>query len=157
MSRRYLRLPPIAFALLAIASANAIAGDRQAPDENNGLMVFPNVSVINAPGADEAVSTTGAAGMRVQKDRTTGQLRAPTAEEVQEFDALTPAAPEAPVEFSQRPDGSVVAKLNSAYLSYSVVSKDASGKLIERCVTGESAADHALHDATVEEEVGHER
>ncbi|MGH8863466.1 MAG: post-PEP-CTERM-1 domain-containing protein [Burkholderiales bacterium] len=125
--------------------------------DNNGLMTFPNVTVVDAPVTDTAAPAIGTAGMRAQKDRDTGQLRAPTAAEVQELDVLTPAVPEAPVEIRGLPDGSTIAKLNQSYMSYSVVQKDASGELAEQCVTGESAADHALHVNSADEEVRHER
>jgi hypothetical protein len=152
-----LQVRPIAVALFAMASASAVAGDQQAASENDGLMAFPNVNVISAPAAATSAPATGTAGMRVQKDRNTGQLRAPTGEEVAELEALTPAAPEAPVEVRQHANGTKAARLNEAYMSYSVVSKDASGKLTEQCLTGEQAADHALHGAAVIEEVRHDR
>jgi hypothetical protein len=150
---RHLRLQvrPVAVALLAMASASAIAGDQQATANNDGLMTFPNVSVINAPAAATTAPAAGAAGMRAQKDRNTGQLRAPTGEEVAELEALTQAVPEAQVEVRQLANGAKAARLNEAYMSYSVVGKDASGNLTEQCVTGESAANHALHAAVVEE------
>jgi hypothetical protein len=148
---------PIALALLAMASASSMADDQPLTASNNGAMTFPNVSVISAPAAIESTSVAGTAGMRVQKDGTTGQLRAPTALEVAELDSLTPAEPEAQIKVTTLANGAMAARLNASYMSYSVVHKDESGRLTEQCVTGESAADHALHGAAAVEEVRHER
>ena len=82
--------------------------------------------------------------MRVQKDRTTGKLRVPTGEEFAELDAATPPEPEAQVEVRTSASGVKSARLNEAYMSYSVVHKNSNGKLSEQCVTGESAADRCI-------------
>lgn len=148
---------PIAIALLAMASANAMADDQQSAASNGGRMEFPNVSVISAPAAAAPASAPGTAGMRVQKDRVTGQLRAPTGVEVAELEALTPPAPAGQVEVRELANGGKLARLDESFMSYSVVRKDENGNLTEQCVTGESAADHALHGTTSVEEVRHER
>lgn len=95
--------------------------------------------------------------MRAQKDADTGRLRAPTAVEIQALDALAPSVPDEPVEVSTLASGMTVARLNQSFMSYSVVQKSTDGSLTERCVTGESAASHALHAAPVEAEVSHDR
>jgi hypothetical protein len=147
----------IAVALAAMASASAVADDQRPTAGSSGLMEFSNVSVINAPSASAEAPTAGTAGMRVQKDRITGQLRAPTGVEVAELEALTPPAPEAQVEVWQMANGAKAARLDESFMSYSLVRKDESGNLTEQCVTGESAADHALHTADVAGEVRHDR
>jgi hypothetical protein len=146
----------MAAVLLVTTSAAALANDESSPADN-GLMVFPNVLVINAPAADVSATTVGSAGMRAQKDRATGELRMPTAAEAAELDALTPAADEEAVVARAAPGGGYVAELTSAHLSYSVVRKNEDGQLVQDCVTGESAADHALHNHAVIEEVRNDR
>lgn len=76
--------------------------------------------------------------MVAAKDPVTGQLRAPTAEEIA---ALQPVKPDtkgregAPALRSQRlPNGAVVTTLDSSYDLYSVASKDADGKIQRACV-----------------------
>jgi hypothetical protein len=120
-------------------------------------MVFPNVQVISAPAPDATPTTVGSAGMRAQKDRITGELRMPTAAEAAALDALAPEADDAQVILWSLPGGGEAAQLTDEFMSYSVVHKDASGRLMENCVTGEPAADHALHNHAVIEEVRHDR
>ena len=152
-----LRARPIAVALLAFASAGAVAEDQKAATDNNGLMVFPNVTVVDAPAAAPTAPAAAAAGMRVQKDKDTGKLRVPTGEEVAELEAQAPTEPAAQVEVRTSASGVKSARLNEAYMSYSVVNKNADGELVEQCVTGEAAAEHALHRVDAIEEVRHER
>ena len=143
-------------ALLALAGTGALA-DEQSPVSSDGLMTFSNVTVVEAAMPATSETTLGAAGMRAQKDQDTGRLRAPTAVEIQALDALAPSVPEEPVEVSTLADGTTVARLNQSYMIYSVVHKNADGSLSEQCVTGESAADHALHVAPAAREVSHDR
>jgi hypothetical protein len=152
-----MRARPVAAALLALASTYALADDQSIVAGNDGLMTFANVTVVNAATHTAAEPMTGAAGMRAQKDADTGRLRAPTAVEIQALDALTPSVPDEPVEVSTLANGTTVAKLNPSYMSYSVVQKNADGSLTEQCVTGESAASHALHAVAVDAEVSHDR
>ena len=143
-------------ALLALAGTGALA-DEQDVVSSDGLMTFSNVTVVNAAMPATSETTLGAAGMRAQKDPDTGRLRAPTALEIQALDALAPSVPEEPVEVNTLADGTTVAKLNQSYMMYSVVHKGADGSLSEQCVTGESAAEHALHVAPATKEVSHDR
>jgi hypothetical protein len=92
---------------------------------------------------------TAQSGMIVVRDAQTGQLRAPTAAESR---ALTPApsasaamtAPARPTMVTH-PGGSKQVKLGERSLVYSVVTRDADGKLHDQCVQGAAAADKALH------------
>jgi hypothetical protein len=70
-------------------------------------------------------------------------------------DATAPAAA-APIEVTQLADGAVGVKLNEAYMSHSIIEKDASGEITIQCLSGESAADDALHSASVDPGVRHE-
>jgi hypothetical protein len=152
-----MRVRPIAAALLALASTCALADGNSSAADNSGLMTFANVTVVNAAAPETSAPVTGTAGLRASKDQDTGHLRAPTAVEIQALDAMTSVEPETPVELSTMENGATMAKLNSAYMSYSVVQKNADGTLAEQCVTGESAADHALHEVTAGGEVSHDR
>src|SRR5215469_14150579 len=88
---------PMTAVVLAAASAAAFAKDDSTATGNNGAMTFPNVNIVNAPVASSAANTAGTAGMRAQKDKDTGELRAPTAEEVAELDATAKPRVAAPV------------------------------------------------------------
>jgi hypothetical protein len=86
----------------------------------------------------------GQDGMVVVRDPQTGQMRAPTAAELK---ALGPApmaslhatAPLASLVVT-RPDGSRLLRLGEKGMVYSVATRGADGKLVERCVKGEHAA-----------------
>lgn len=94
-------------------------------------------------------------GMRIVRDPVTGRLRAPTPEEAQAMDAqetrlraekaaaaAAGGAKEAaePMEFRQA-DGSVRYRVGDAFLSYSVVTRQADGSLDMQCVTGKDTAE----------------
>lgn len=87
-------------------------------------------------------------GMVVVRDAQTGQLRAPTAAEMR---ALAPA-PSASMRAQSvapsvvtHPGGSKQVKLGERGLVYSVVTRDADGKLHDQCVQGAAAAEKAVH------------
>ena len=109
----------------------------------------------------------GQQGITVVKDAATGQLRAPTAEEAQQLQAIgvqqraaaaaaaanrsglargaAPAAAKvAPGTTIRHPNGAVELTVDPESLSYSVMTKDADGKLVLQCVTGATAADNAI-------------
>ena len=100
----------------------------------------------HAPAAQPGMAQSG---MIVVRDAQTGQLRAPTAAESR---ALSPAptasaamtAPARPTMVTH-PGGSKQVKLGERSLVYSVVTRDADGKLHDQCVQGAAAADKALH------------
>jgi hypothetical protein len=101
--------------------------------------------------------------MQVVRDPVTGRLRAPTHEEAAA--AATPAAaaqrsatpkktliaPDHPLaQMAAKPApaarfGAVAKRVDLSKLSYSVASRGADGSLGTDCVSGESAAEHALH------------
>lgn len=141
---------PMVLAALAVASASAFA-DAGNASGNNGAMTFANVNVVSAAIPAATAPTAGSAGMRAQKDKDTGELRAPTAAEVAELDARAKSAPAPQINVRAAATGGLVAKLDDSFLSYEVAHKDASGKLVKQCVTGESAADHAMHNPVTEE------
>jgi hypothetical protein len=87
-------------------------------------------------------------GMVVVRDAQTGQLRAPTAAEMR---ALAPAPGSASMRPPSQPalvihpSGARQVRLGERGLVYSVVTRDADGKLHEQCVQGAAAADKAVH------------
>jgi hypothetical protein len=142
---------------LAAASAVAFAKDDSTATGSSGAMTFANVNVVNAPVASNPATAAGTAGMRAQKDQDTGALRAPTAEEVAALDATAKPRVSAQVTIRTLPNGMTAAILNEDFMSYEVVHKDANGKLVEQCVTGASAANHALHTSVAAQEVQNDR
>jgi hypothetical protein len=91
-------------------------------------------------------SAAGQEGMVVARDPQTGQLRAPTAAEMQALAAQRPAtlAPPAPPKVIKRADGSRQARVGETGMVYAVVTRDADGHLAQQCVQGEPAASAAL-------------
>lgn len=87
-------------------------------------------------------------GMVVVRDPVTGEMRAPTPAELRALRTLPPqGAAQQPPQQAQsvvRPDGSRSVKLGENSMVYSVVKRDAGGKLNEECVHGHDAAEHAV-------------
>jgi len=86
-------------------------------------------------------------GMVVVRDAQTGQLRAPTAAESRALAPKTTSAMTAPARPSMvtHASGARQVRLGERGLVYSVVTRDADGKLSDECVRGEEAAEHAVH------------
>lgn len=94
-----------------------------------------------------AVAAEQSAGMAVVRDKQTGQLRPATAAELQAMRGNLPqpqVARPAP-QVSVDADGTRRALLGERGMVYSVVTRTPEGKLVQRCVEGESAAAHATH------------
>lgn len=116
--------------------------------------------------------STGAfaqAGISVVKDATTGQLRAPTAEEAKTLEALraqqksvkrvgkAAAGTPVPGTVITHKDGAVEMVMDPENASFSVMTKDAAGNLVLQCVTGKEAADKAMSNpASATKEHQHE-
>ncbi|MFL6673786.1 MAG: post-PEP-CTERM-1 domain-containing protein [Massilia sp.] len=91
-------------------------------------------------------SAAGQDGMVVVRDPQTGQMRTPTAAEMQALRQQPAAAvrgpgPSAPF---TRPNGTRVVQLGERGMVYEVATRDAQGKLVRQCVQGERAAVDAL-------------
>lgn len=86
-------------------------------------------------------------GMVVVRDAQTGQLRAPTPAESRALAPKTSSAMSAPAPASMvtHRSGARQVRLGERGLVYSVVTRDAEGKLVDQCVHGEAAADKAVH------------
>lgn len=117
---------------------------------------------------DAATATSPLAARRIVIDSVTGRPRMPDHEDFaaakQEATAQRAAAatarsaPAAQPQFSAHPvlsrmqgqsvttrAGTIGRRVGAEKLSFSVVQRDADGRLQTRCVTGEDAASHALH------------
>ncbi|RSZ56576.1 hypothetical protein HF313_12285 [Massilia atriviolacea] len=99
-----------------------------------------------------ALSTTAVAaeqseGMAVVRDKQTGQLRPASAAELRAMQGHLPqprvAAPQA--QASVRADGTRSAPLGERGVVYSVLARAPDGKLVQRCLEGETGARHAVH------------
>jgi len=88
----------------------------------------------------------GESGMTVTRDPETGQLRAPTAEELKALNATRkPATSPAKAGVQvQHPDGSVSMTLGDEHLMYSVARVNAQGKVERVCVQGAEASQQAM-------------
>jgi hypothetical protein len=129
----------------------------------NGLMVFPNVRVENAPPAEQPAS---ASGQRAFIDPVTRQLREPTPEEVLELQqagvartrTFGPAVAQATI--TKAPDGSDMAILGTDYMVFTVAAPDASGKVSVNHAAGpKEAAARMTTKAPAKngKEAGHDR
>lgn len=108
------------------------------------------LAALLAASAFSAAGTAGAEpqqGMVVVRDPQTGQFRNATPAEVKVLraqQAQLGLVPPPPSVVTVRKDGSRHKHLGEASMVYSVVSRDADGKLGMHCVTGAEAADAAL-------------
>lgn len=105
-------------------------------------------AAICAP-ASAAPQAAGQEGMIVVRDPQTGQMRAPSAAELQALRQAAPAAKAAPLRprMVVGPDGRRHVRLGESGHVYSVVERRAEGKLDRHCVHGEVAAERAVHGA----------
>lgn len=143
--RAALRLSAIpALALSVAIGTPAAADDSSASGAQSGLLVLPNVRIQPATPAQlkQAQARSQATG-RAFKDKDTGQLRAPTPEELIQASS-EPEAASGPVEVVTLPNGARVAALGEESMAHSVVHRDADGALHEECVAGAKAAAKAL-------------
>lgn len=118
------------------------------------LAALTALMVSSAVFAADAVETPG---MKVVKDALTGQLRAPTTDELQSTQlqqrgkSKSLAKPvgmlsgsETPM-MSVKPNGTVMIELTEDTMVYSVVQKNADGSMNLQCVTGSDAADKLVN------------
>jgi hypothetical protein len=139
-ARKVFRVAPLcAVVLLAFGSSAAVADESAA--SNDGLLKFANVRVVNAAAPVASTVSSTQAGMRTFKDSVTGELRGPTAEEMQAVAAETPAArTRGMYQFTSSSHGGIGATLDESFMQYSVVARQADGSMSEVCVTGADKA-----------------
>ena len=135
--RAGLRLMPACAAVALVLGSSVVMAD-EGSAASDGLLHFANVRVVNAP---STVETTGAtqAGLRLYKDTGSGELRAPTAEEMQAVAAERPA-PRTNMRKSYARNGATRVVLDDSFLEYSVIVRQPDGSLAEVCVTGADKA-----------------
>lgn len=128
-------------------------------------ILFSTAAAIAALALSGSAFAADQQGMSVVKDAATGQLRAPTADEAAQLQTIraqqraaasaaanrsglargaSAAATVAPGTTIQHANGAVEMTVDSEQLSYSVMTKDADGKLVLQCVTGATAAEKAM-------------
>jgi hypothetical protein len=129
----------------------AQADDGTAPATPAGVLVLPNVRIEKAKPGQPSLATPRAASQgRAYKDADTGQLRAPTPEEMIQA-ASEPEAPSAPVEVGTLPDGTRFAALGEEAMAHSVVRRSADGTLHQECVAGSASAAKVLATPVTQE------
>lgn len=148
-----------ALGALAGAAGLAMAAPPQLKSEG-GLLVLPNtkVEMAAAPVDGAAGKPVGSAGMRAYRDGETGKLRRPTADDLAAERAEAAAAPtpaEPNVRIATHANGRRSAELDDSFLSYALVKRDAKGKLVEQCVTGDEQARKALNGSVDPKEHDH--
>ncbi len=173
-SRRY----PITLGLILGGLACQALAEPPAPtaSNDNGLMTFPNVRVVDAPiaaseqkpAARDSVATPG---MRAYLGPDGLLTNEPTAAEAAQLsnaartrtglatakNGVTAAntEPNDPT-LIYGPDNSVGIMLTDASMVFQVAHKDASGELTRQCVTGEDNAAHALHSPPAQDDAQEE-
>ena len=130
------------------------------PGRVGALALMAAGFIVLSPAAYAAES-----GLRVVKDPVTGQLRAPTAEEIKAMQdqenkakAAQRSAPAARTMPRRNAYGGLSHNVGERFMTYSVVRRDADGNLTMQCVTGAEAAEQALTQASAPagQEDGHD-
>lgn len=123
-------------------------------------LCLPAAAQQASPPQDRSQQASSQQGMVVVRDAQTGQLRAATPAEARALQPRTPTLATPPQEsMVTGPGGRRSVKLGERHLVYSVVTRDADGKLSDQCVHGVHAAEGALDQpatATKSEEHRHE-
>jgi len=145
-----------AVALTVAACLPALAAEVSPPGAQHGLLVLPNVKILTATPAQRQMAAPVSASVgRAFKDRDTGQLRAPTPEELIEIGSQ-PELPATPAVILTLPNGTRAAQLGDEALSHSIVHRDAAGKLERQCVAGSAAMSRALTTGITQEAHRHD-
>lgn len=157
--KKIFTVPALALILAgATLSANTLACQDEAKHAAHDAAHTHSTDAAATP------ATPAAEGMVVTRDAATGQMRAPTAAERQELDnkaksdaarksqslmsgkvrsLAAPAAPAAPAARTHA-SGAKGMRLGDEHATFSVVTRQADGSLINECVEGKDAADAAV-------------
>jgi len=126
------------------ASCSATAS----PHAVNGVMEFPNVSVVSQPmpERERAEAPPSRAGMMGYKDPATGKLTGPTAQQAAALTAppkgaATTGAASKPT-LTRPPHGGVAMMLEERHERYALARKDAAGKVTETCEPDSKLGEH---------------
>ena len=140
----------IATALGSVAAnATDVAGNQAA------AWNFPNVVISQATVPAVESPAAASAGMRAFKDKETGKLRHPTAQEMAEMAAedaaAAPAAAPAAVSVRRLSNGMVAATLDESFMTNSVATKSSTGHVHTDCAADAASAEAAIHAAPAQE------
>lgn len=153
------RLAIFAGVCAAAAGAQVALAAPPVLESKGGLLVLPNVRVERSSQPVDGTASAmgiGSAGVRAYKDHETGQLRKATPEElVEEAKVAAPANNAAATRVTSYANGRKSGLLDESFMSYSVVRRGEGGKFDTECVTGETAAQHALHGKSKEHRHAH--
>jgi hypothetical protein len=124
------------------ASCSATAS----PPAANGVMEFPNVSVVAQPTPERGRPAPPQPGMLGYKDPATGQLTAPTPQQAAALTASPkgPAAAGTPARpaLTRPKHGGVAMKLEERHERYALARKDGDGKVTEMCEADGKLGEH---------------
>ncbi len=145
---------PLYLAMIVALFAASVAGAADtAPttSNQNGVMTFPNVRVVNAPHlATTAPAAPAQRGLRAYIDPATGALRPASPEELMleslqgQFAAYMLQQNAPPTEFVTQ-SGAIGLMLDESQMVFSVVQKREGGALNEYCVVGPELATKLLN------------
>lgn len=146
-------------AAIAVAIATALASVSATAADVAGSQVtawnFPNVVISQAEVPAVESSAAASAGMRAFKDKETGRLRNPTAQEMSEManDAAAAAPAAAPEAVSVRTlrNGMTAATLDESFMSYSVATKSSTGHVHTDCAADAHEAAATIHAVPAQE------
>ena len=142
----------VAVIVAMFGAGTAVAADTAASAPNqNGLMTFPNVRVVNSPQlATPQTTARGQTGFKAYIDPITGALREPTSDELMleslqgQYRDFLQAQDAVPTEFVTQ-SGAIGLLLPESSMMFSVVRKADDGSLNEFCVVGPEAAAKLMH------------
>ena len=157
------RLPASGRAFSALLSGVALLAGAQVAfadttaNPSAGVLRLPNVRIVTPTDGQRAAmarldASSGQSAVRAYKDPLTGELRDQTPEEMMEG-GLSKAVTKPAAKSFTSPYGGTIMPLDDSYMSNSVVTKDATGRLRMQCVTGaETASDIVLKGKAVKEQ-----
>jgi hypothetical protein len=133
----------VALAAAGLVAAGA-AGAQGGASGPNGVMTFPNVRVMGAPGTHVLPGDAPTEGFRAYKDVETGEFAAPSIEDASALSDALPAEMKKPprkaLSVTRHPNGTIEMRLGRQSLNYAVVRRDATGVVARACVQGEDLA-----------------
>jgi hypothetical protein len=145
----------IATALGSVSASAADTAGNQAAAWN-----FPHVMISQAAAPAVESPAAAAAGMRAFKDKETGKLRHPSAQEMAEMAAddaaAAPAAAPAAMSVRTLSNGMITATLDESFMSYSVATKSSTGHVHADCAADAHEANAAIQ-AVPAQEVSNDR
>ena len=129
--------------LAGLLGVAASCGAAASPPAANGVMEFPNVSVVAQPAPERARAAPPRDGMMGYKDPATGRLTGPT---VQQAAALTATRQGTGIAskptLTRPPHGGVAMMLEERHERYAMARKDGAGKVTGTCEPDSKLGEH---------------